>query len=56
MALAAVLTAHYLGHIDVIRAFFDDENVLMAYLAFEPNPVKPVGKYHGFYACLVHAC
>ncbi len=55
VAFAAVLTAHYLGHVNVVGAFFDDKNILVTNLAFKSNPVKPVGKYHGFYPCLVHA-
>jgi hypothetical protein len=55
VALAAEFPVHDGSHVDVVGALLEDEYVLVAHLAFEPDPVEPVGEYYRVHSCLLHA-
>ena len=54
MAFPAILAVHDLGHVDVVGAFLNNKDVLVAYLAFEPDPVEPVWKDDRVHTGLLH--
>ena len=55
VALTTEVAPHDLGHVDVVGTFLKDKDVLVTYLTFESDSMKPVWKYHGFHVGLLHA-